>query len=156
MKVDLTQKITDLFGRPVPKTNASKEEWRELEKYPKVPTKFGMMALDTSYLPDETLGNFLLSCLTDYPSKDLRDHIMVVLLAGKLVEAKETIELEDKYVNFIVQVLDGVTQRNETKKVKEQGSDGKQVEVEKEIKTGTMLPWAVMKAKILLGIQIDK
>ena len=158
MKINLQQKLTNLFGQPVPKTNPNKEEIKALDKFPKVRNQFGQEVPDQNNLPDETLGNFLISALQDYKSNDLRDHVMVVLVAGKLVEAKKEIELNDKYRKFLLMVLDEVTRRKTKKKTKVPGktNGAPEIEKEEEVEEGTYMPWATTKAKIMLGDKIKE
>jgi len=146
-KFNCSQKLTDLFGRPFPKTNPSKEEYRALESHPKVKNRMGQDVLDQSYLPDETLGNFLISCLAAYEPETKTDNFYIQIIAASLLSAQGEVELKDMYYNFLLEVMDEVTQRVE--KVKRSTPDGKQIEVDED--KGMYMPWAVTKAKILMG-----
>ena len=154
MKIDISAKLYSLHGQPVPKTSPTKEEIRELEKHPKVKNQFGQDIEDMSYLPDETIGNFLVSCLATYKSDDLKVWVMVTLIAGKIIDCKtKELELQDKYVKFLCNVLAEVTQRIVIEKIKVPGNKpgDKEVEQENKVTKQGFSPWATTRVRIILG-----
>lgn len=62
---------------------------------------------DTKQLPRETVGNVILSCLSFYaPEKQNRvDGFMANAVAALMLEDSETIDLQKKYNDFVINVV---------------------------------------------------
>lgn len=70
---------------------------------------------DLSKLPKETYRNLILNCLANYIIKDKRENFYINALAQLIIdENKKSLNLKNKFKNFLISVLnDSVLQKND-------------------------------------------
>lgn len=69
---------------------------------------------DRDALPDETVRNVIINCLSAYNIKDRKDILYINTIAPSIISEDETLELKDKLRKFLVEVLyDSINHQNE-------------------------------------------
>ena len=144
------KRIVSLKGEEVQKSNPMQDEIEALPK--KKVSRYNEQGImteieipDISQLERETVGNVIISCLVNYPTKEKREGFYINTIANLINTYDGTpFELKEKVKSFLIRVLEESTVRVE----KEESKDGKKTEIKK----GLYYSWVIAQCLEELGI----
>ena len=133
--MNLSKKLKNLKGEDYSKSFPNRKEMEKLGK-----DKEGNYKVDK--LERETIGNVIINCLTMYRCENKKEGFYVNAIAQSIISGDKEIKLKDKFVKFLVEILEDSIMKKPTKNSKGE-----------EIQEGLYAGWVIAQVLQELGIK---